>query len=265
MAQPSPVLRWLLILATIGVYAVDASWVASEAFPAPAYAWIALDALTISVLSLVCLHSAFSPRRTFWLYAAPVVAVLMTTSLEAALANSPTSFWHRFGAFVPQYGLYVALLVAGLWLFQRTKFWRQRVAVEREWKFSLADLLIAMTAVAVLTAALRDSVFMGESGWVAFVMIAGCVGLTLACIAVWSLSIHWLLRLAAALGVAILLTAAFVPVVTALTGLMPEFGMLISLVWLIQAVVLSIWLGAGAILPVGDAARAGATASSKQP
>jgi hypothetical protein len=151
------------------------------------------------------------------------------------------------------YGLHVAFLLLALWVLKRSNFWQRRFETIRAWQFSVADLLIVMTAVAVLASGMRYSLIVSEGGGLILAMVACTVILAVASAVMWSLSLHWIIRLAATLGVAVLLGFAFGGV--AKQGLV--FAKIIGVDFLIQAAVLSIWLGIGGVLPVTPAPSGG--------
>ena len=114
------------------------------------------------------------------------------------------------------------------------------------WQFSLAELLVIMTAVAVLAAVVRETPFLGGDGWIAsFALVASSVIVALVNIVLWSLSIHWLVRLSGAMSIAILLGVAM----ALATDAVPIFARIVVADLLIQSILISIWLGSGAVLP----------------
>ncbi len=255
MPQRSPVTFWLLLAATLAVYAVAISWVASGPFPTPVHAWAIFDALTFGQLSLICIWSALRPVKTAWSRIAPIAAVPLAAVLVAAVVQDPVAFWTGFSVYLFYYGLCAGLLLAVLWFLRRTRFWQRRFGTPRVWQFSLAELLIVMTAVAVLATAMRDTPFLGGDGWLAIAFIVSSVAIALANVLIWSLSIHWLLRLSGATSIALILGV----VLALATGFEPIVARIIGGDLLIQSVVLSIWLGAGVILPAACEATAGET------
>lgn len=255
MPQRSAIIFWLLLAATLSVDAVVFSWMASEPYPDPLYAVVTFDALILGQLSVVCIWSTITVTTNLWVRLAPIVAVVTAALLTATLVDEPVMLSSSFTNHLAYYGLHVALLVTSIWLLQRTEFWRRRSGASREWQYSIAHLLIAMTVVAVLAAAMRNSVFFSEDRWINIAFACSSVGLTVAVVSLWSLSWHWLLRLAGALGFAVLLGFAFALalVVASNDRLAPNVGAH----YLLQVIVLSIWLGCGPILPVAQFARFG--------
>jgi hypothetical protein len=239
MPPRSPIIFWLLLAATLAVDAVAFSSPSLEAHQ------LIVNALVLSQVSIVCIWSALSAPRTVVPRIIPIFAVLFAALLFAGFHAGSAPFGENFQVSLTHYGFHGALLMAALWLLQRTAFWQRRGGAIREWKYSVADLLIAMTVVAVLAALMRNSPFLGQSGWLNLLFAGGCVALAVISVIVWSNSWHWLLRLAVVVGCAILLGAAFL--VIPLVGRI--YSSILGAHYLIQALVLSIWLGCGPILP----------------
>ena len=245
MPAQSPVLAWLLLAATLAVYAVVCVWANSEPFPAPPHTWVAFDALTTALLSLATMWCALRPVKTIGSRVAPIGAVAVAALLVAGVIRDPVPFWSKFWAYLPGYGLQVALLLVAFWMLERTKFWRLRYGVSRKWRFSLAQLLVVMTVVALWTTTLRRSPLFGSESWLSFAFVVANVGVAVVTVIAWSADVHWLLRLAAALGFACMLG-----MLLGLSGRLPWImPVILGVDLLLQAVVFSIWIGLGAILP----------------
>lgn len=244
MSPRSPVVFWLLLAATISVDAVVFSWVASEPFPAPLYAKLAFNALIVSQLSVVCIWSAVNSNKILLVPA--LVAAVAAAFFSAVFSDDPVNFLDEFKLNLSVCGLQAALLLAALWFFRGTNYWRRRTGVAHDLQYSLAQLLIAMTVAAVLAVTMRDSPFYGDAKWLNLGLSCSVVAFSVWSLFVWSLSRHWLLRLAAVLAFAVLLGVAF--------WLTADYDARISTAmgahYLIQAIVLSAWLGWGGILPV---------------
>jgi hypothetical protein len=240
MNNRSPIIFWLLLAATIGVDAVAMSSSSLNT------SYLIVSALVLSQLSVVCIWLALTAPRTVVLRVTPFFAVLFAAVLSAEFSAGLEPFGEYFQFTLTYYGFHAALLMAALWLLQRTAFWQRSGGAIREWKYSVADLLIAMTVVALLAALMRDSPLLGEFGWMNFQLAGGGVVLALVSVVAWSRSWHWLLRLAVVVGCAILLGAAFlvIPIVSWF------YFVFVGTDYLIQALVLSIWLALGPILPV---------------
>jgi hypothetical protein len=256
MSQRSPAIFWLLLAATIAVNAVVFSRVPSVTFPAPFYLEIACDALIVSQLNLVCIWSVLSSKRIRWLPAllAPVAAAFVASIFSVV----PINFVDEFKLSLAEYGLEAAVLVVALWIFRGTHFWRRRTGAEHEWKYSVAQLLVAMTVVAVLIMAMRDGPFFGDTTFLNIAFTSSMAILAIWSVFVWSTSLHWPTRLAAVLGLALVFGGVF--------WLAADFPRDISFAftmhYLIQAIVLSAWLGLGPMLPLTALS---ATAPSQTP
>jgi hypothetical protein len=141
-------------------------------------------------------------------------------------------------------------LLALLWLLQRTNYWQRRTGVKRPWQFSLAHLLIVMTLTGILVMLTRNNVFLVQDAATNIPEAFCCVALAAASTLLWSFSWNWFLRLAGVIGVASLLGIATQVVFFGprMIGSYDIFTIL-QIYYLIQAIVLSIWLGVGPILP----------------
>lgn len=245
MPQRSPIIFWLLLAATLCVDAVVLSWVAPELRPDPGYATVCFDALIVSQLNVVCIRSAFSSTKTSWTRIAPLLAAALAAILAAKFINDPVRFDEAIASELSHYGLHAALLLMTLWLFQRTTFWRRRSGLSLEWKYSLAHVLFAMTAVAVLATAMRNSSFFGNNRLLNLTFVCSSVLLAVATVLIWSQATHWLIRSAGVFAFAILLGAA----VWLTTDWHPSFKEIIGAHYMIQALVISVWLGCGVIIP----------------
>jgi hypothetical protein len=252
MLQRSPLIFWLLVAATVSLDAIAASLLASQEATTFIYAPLALHALILAQLGVVCIWSETQLAASFWSRAAPLIATV-AAALISALIDASTDPRESIRSNFAMHGLYAALLIALLWLLQRTAFWRRRTGMARELQYSVAHLLVGTTVIAILAAAMRNSPFLGDELVVNIAFVFSSVALAIANTFIWSVAWHWLLRLAAGLGVAILLGMTF-PLLAVTYTEMSDFFWLFSIMvgshYLIQAIVLSLWLGCGPILPV---------------
>ncbi len=247
MPQRSPIIFWLLLAATLAVDAVVFPQVVATNtrvfWSAGIYLKVMFDALLVSQLSVVCIWAALSTRKFLRLPA--FVAAVAATLIASILRDSPTRFTDACRLYFAMYGLEAVLLLVGLWFLRGTKYWCRRTGVPFGLQFSLAHLLVAMTVVAVLATAMRGKEFYGDSKWINLGFAFSVVVMAVASVFFWSQAWHWILRFAATVGTAIFLGAAF--------GYAANFGPPSVYVfvthYLIQAVVLSAWLGWGPILP----------------
>jgi len=238
--QRSPILFWLLLATTIGVDAVAYSRVQKE--PGPTLAVVGFDALMVSQLSVACIWSALTARTTMGSVLVPLCGVAV-----AVLATSRSGLpWKDMLSY---YSLHVALQWGALKLLERTPYWQRWSGRSTSWRFSVLQLLAVMTIVAVLTATTsRSQFFRPSAGWLNVEFMAGSLCLTLVAVVCWSLSIHWLQRLAGVLGCALAFGGVFVLFGHSL------FAIYFSSHYLVQALVLSAWLGGGPIISRGKTA-----------
>jgi hypothetical protein len=249
MPQRSPIIFWLLFAATLSVDAITFSWAATE--PDYSYGSVAFYALTLGQISVVCIWSGLSSAKAAWSRLVPFLAVIV-----ACLAWGMFSFEHfnersgfqewveRVSSALVYHGHHAALLLAMLWAFKRTTFWKQRTGSSAEWKFSIADLLLVTTVVAMLGAGLRlTNVFLD---WSSIGFLGSSVVLALASVFLWSLAQPRVIRFAVLLGFAILLGLA-----VSLTFGIPDGDVILTFEahFLIHAIVLAIWLSCVPVLP----------------
>lgn len=257
MPQRSPLIFWLLLAATLCVDYVVATLQAAHNFTNSGYNVVVLHALILSQLSIACIWSATAPRQTVGTRIAPLIAVLLAAIVTVSFTriwteNSKSSF---IASCLGYYGLHAVLLMASIWLLQRTKLWRKRFGTNRTFQFSLGHILIVMTVTGALTTFMRNNLFFAdESKGVSAAFELSFVALPIASVLVWSLSWHWCLRLASVLGFAALLGAGAVIVLdsenpTGPNGFELEAFMIFAAYYLIQAIVLSIWLVWAPIMP----------------
>ena len=251
MQDHSPIIFRLLLVATISVDVVVLSLAADEQYSTMGYLGVAVYSLLLGQLGIVCIWSALNPRPNVATQIAPWFAVLLASWVEA-YRDMPT-FMARLGFF----GLYGVLLMAALWLLQRTGFWRRNTGSARTWQFSLLHILTLMTIIAVLAAVMRRNPFFGEDSWSNLIYTFSYVALAVASVIFWSLSWHWFFRLASVLGVSALFGVGASVIFFMLIGrfYVGVFNLL-HVHYLIQAIVFSVWLGIGSVLPPTLDARA---------
>lgn len=252
MQHRSPLIFWLLVAATLSVDAVVLNWAGDEQFTAPGYLSVAVHALILGQLSVVCVWSALYSTPNTWTQIAPLFAVVLGALVDGLYMRLPehnrdmTTFTTSLGFF----GLYAMLLMAALWLLQRTNFWRRIAGSARTWQFSLFHLLTAMTITAVLAALMRNNLLFAESRWMNITFACSYVALTVASVVFWSFSWNWFFRLASVLSVSVLLSVgAFVIFFRHIGIFSVNIFNILHAYYLIQAIVLSVWLGVGPILP----------------
>jgi hypothetical protein len=252
MPQRSPVIFWLLLAATLSIDALVWTWPDGTD---RRNLWKLQDALTMGQLSVVCAWSALRIRKPAWVQMMPWLAAVVASNATPAMVFVTSQIKDA----LMYHGVYVALLLAALWLFERTAFWRRRTGVSRVWRYSIAQLLLTMTIVAVLVAGIRHNQEFNERLFWFVTVLCGYVAVTIAAVICWNSSRHALMKLAGALGAAL----AVVFAISLAFGLrhldeflevFKYFALSLGPYYLVQALVLSVWIGIGDILPPAQAA-----------
>jgi len=157
--QQPQIILWLLVAATAAVDAVAIAWLV-EAGPLSRAAYL-IDALMTGQLALVCIWAVFAARRMLASLAAIGLAISVCTALDV---------WAAWMAARETFGIYVGLAaayVAILWIIKQTPGW-QRVAnrTHSGWQFSIGQVLVVMTVVALTLVLLRDTtIAASEEEW----------------------------------------------------------------------------------------------------
>jgi hypothetical protein len=247
--QRSPVIFWLLLAATLAIDAVSMS----NAFHRPSNTtWvIAYDALVAGQLSALSIWASLRRCKNFWTRVAPVAAVLVAAAVVGLFGKPP------FVDVLPYYGLQVAAIMAIVWMLDRTSFWQWRTGSSAKWQYSVFELLVLMTVVAMLATTLRATDWFSGSRWINLAFICGSVSLAVAGTVVWTMSWHWLLRASGTVAFALLLGVAFM---VTMEPFLPQF---LTAHYLIQAIELSLWFAVGGIIP-RDESNAVAASSVEQ-
>src|SRR3954447_22912186 len=129
MLQRSPIIFWLILAATISVDAAAFSW--AELGPRDSYGFIAFDALMLSQISVVCIWTGLRSEKSVWTCFNPFLAVVVASLLcgmfsETHFIGTVGEVWSkRVSVQLVNEGLHAALLLAMLWLFKRTAFWKR--------------------------------------------------------------------------------------------------------------------------------------------
>jgi hypothetical protein len=242
---------WLLFVATI---CVDATLLVlatsrSESSEVGIYMAIALNALALGQLGVVCVWSSFTSFRSVWTRLSPLLFAILAAFIVTIALSEPSTFFSSYVSSLTFFCLYAALLLAAIWLLKRTSFWRRRTGIAMTWQFSLANLLIGTTVVAVLSAMLRSSPLFGETA--NFLFIFCSIALSILTVVLWSLAWHGLLRLAAVFA-----SAMFLAVLGLVVMQLDEPGVYSPVLlviygahFLLQAIMLVLWLGIGGLIP----------------
>jgi hypothetical protein len=242
MPRRSPLIFWLLLAATLCTDAVVFSLITPEPSRHSVYASVAFHALLLSQLAVVCIWSAVSARTWAISKIAPVAAVFAATA--ATLLDRDPVMSNDLITFLAYYGFHAAVLLGSLWTLQRTQFWRRLTSVSSEWRFSLAQLLLVMTLVAILASAMSRSPFFLEFKWHTIASACSFLVLSIASVLAWYFVENLLMRLSCIFGISILL-GVVLKVTTDFSFTYVHY--------LIQGIVLTVWLDSGQFLPVRSA------------
>jgi hypothetical protein len=240
MKQRPPIVVGLLFAASLCAGAVALYWTGQ--WPQSDYADIVYVALLGGYVSVACLWSALRPRTSVLSRSVPLAAVIIA-SIAYGIPNP-----FDFVAFLTFFGAHAALLLCALWVFRRSRYWQQRSGTESAWQFSIVQLLAVTTTVALLIVAFQSSRLWNDGGddtAIFFGFVGSSATLATAAAYLWSRSSHWFLGVAGIFAVALGLGVLFY---------FTRYGayMVVFAVWhfLIQAIVLVLWLAWSEILPV---------------
>jgi hypothetical protein len=195
--QQSRILFWLLVAATATVDAVAIAWLIQTGLASRA-AYL-FDALVTGQLAVVSIWAVFAARHMWSSLLAVTVAILVSTGLEvwAAWISARESFG--------SYAALVAALVAALWILKQSLLWRRTASnSSTRWQFSIGQVLVVMTIVAILLTALRGPEFAADAGeWKYIVAISLCDVLIVLATVIFAIVIGaWWIRLAVDCAVA---------------------------------------------------------------
>jgi hypothetical protein len=221
------------------------AWNWSTQTPRGGLSEVAYFALLSGQLSAICIWAILRERSSLWVQSVPIFAAII-----ASLAFNPLDSERLFD-FAPYFGVQAAGVVVVMWIFRRSRFWRLRSGIQTDWQFSIAQLLVATTVVALLTFAVRYSKLVNDldDDTRLFVgLVSGSIALAVTATYLWSLRTHPILRFAGVLAVAIGLGLLFL--------LSDLFMVMFATVhFLIQGCVLSLFLAWGGILPFDTASK----------
>lgn len=201
MKAHSPILVGLLLTATAAVNAV----VVAKLLEAGSLSRVSFvyDALINAQLAVACVWAVMGTRRSWLGWVAVLAAIGAAGMLLSYVFGPDLEVIEGCGI----YGMLTALLCVALWIVRRTPLWRRLTGSGGPvtWQFSLGHLMLAMTAVAVLTTALRGSVLLFEAGdaWkslVVFTLSDVVLVVTLVVVWVWAARLPLFPRLAAAIA-----------------------------------------------------------------
>jgi len=243
MPQRSPVIFWLLLAATLCVDAVAVSW----AYGTRLYHGGALYfGLVCGQINLICIGACFSGKGGSWRWLAPFAvasaAAWLTSWLYEPMQHFNPNRYELAMAYSGLWMVQVAVLLAIVWLLHQTSFaerWGHQSHVGR-WRFSVKHVLAVMTVLAVLIVVLRQAKLIHDFWFLVLSWVINNVGVAVAVLGICTSRSHIVLRLAAALGIAAILS---------LSVEMPAGEADSLAINLIQAIVMFVWLEISGIVP----------------
>ena len=150
MKQPSSLLFGLLLTATAAVDAVVIYWLLEQ--PTAVRAAVLYDVLCFSQLSLACAWAAFRSGSRV------ASGVVVASAVAIAAMATAILFEFHIGEMIACFGAYALLVILALWVVKHSQLWTARPAERAPaWQFSISQLLVLMTIVAVLLALFRTS------------------------------------------------------------------------------------------------------------
>jgi hypothetical protein len=188
-------------------------------------------------LSTVFIWFVFSPTQPWrrWLVAGLAIAIATVAIWFVEPPNEPITEYLALTA------AYAMATLLGLWLYKVVLTFRRRGAAT-EAQFSMKDLFVLTTCIAVLTALLGGTNMMHEVGtFITFFILTNAL-IAIASLIFWSRSWNWFLRLAATLALAIFAGWCLVFTRRHLAGELEVMSC-------IQALIIFIWLTFGGIVP----------------
>ena len=237
--------------ATAAVDAVAIAWLV-QAGPMSRAAYL-FDALVIGQLGVVCIWAVFAARRIWSSLLAIAVAVLVSTALDvwAAWMNAQESF-----------GIYAALaaaFVTALWMLKQTPLWQRSVYSARSgWQFSVGQVLVVMTIVALLLASLRNTELIAGAGdWKFLAALSICDVLmvlvaVLSAVRFWGWPVRLAVDCAVAVALGVSLTAAAAAGWLGESMVIPIYQEIVpnTAYMIVISLVLFVWLELAPILPL---------------
>jgi hypothetical protein len=235
----SPVNFWLLLAATLAFDVVAFTWFFTS--NGRTAAGTLFDALSFSQMSVACIWWLQSTPRRAW---KAVVPILVAAAAATAMAQVPSVV--SIVDVAALCGSHLVALTAALWIATRTTWFQPAAQKRSAWQFSVAQFLVVMTLLAILITVLKASELVRDAWPTAAGIIVGNVVLAVGALFIWRLPRPSLVRLALMLAV-----AAVVALANALQP--PYFLGNFAAYYVIQTLVLWLWLEVGQIVPSGDA------------
>lgn len=236
VSRNSKPLFWLLLAATVCVDVVAVYWLYADTYRAAADTLF--EALSVSQISLFCIWAMLGSPRRIW---APLVPFAAAAAVVASIEPLNLFRWTDAAA---EKGIHVAALMTLLWILKRTVWWNRSIspAAREKWQFSLGQLVVVMTVVAVLMAFLRHADETREI-WNEILgsFVYGYILLPVAAVLIWRWVPSALLRLVLTIVIAFVVSVK--PVVE-----VKEYWLSTLSFFLIQAPFLWLWLELGQII-----------------
>lgn len=237
MNKRSPVIFWLLLVATLAVDLI--AWSSLDALGRARELEGIVFALVFGQLSVIGMWIVFTtPRGPRHLIVGAMAIVIAALALFSAEPDSAEPDLGVLGAaaFVATHLITLAML---LWVV-RAAARRQRATAEAQ--FSVKNLLVLMTVVSVV-AALLGGVTVVQQRWAwIFHFLGNNVAVAVASLLLWLRNWHWVWRLIAVLVVSALFGWC-------LTLSRPDLSPEAEWMSCLQAVVVFVWLEWGEIVP----------------
>ena len=236
MSQNSKPLFWLLLAATVCVDVVAVYWLYADTYRAAADTLF--EALSVSQISLFCIWAMLGSRRRIWAPLIPFAAAAVVVAAAGPLNRI------NFADAAAEKGLHVAGIMILLWILKRTPWWQRGrdAATKESWQFSLSQLIVVMTFLAILITFLK---YTGDPPefWRDNLgpIIYGYVFLAVGAVLVWRWVPYAPLRLVLTIVIAFVVSVK--PVVE-----VKEYWLSTLSFFLIQAPFLWLWLELGQII-----------------
>jgi hypothetical protein len=263
MQKRLPFIFWLLLAATLAVDAAVIAWAGSAYGLRSLDRSMAFHALSLGQLSVACIAAALVLKWAKGQWLVQLVTALLAAIVSLKFAPMPAAdrTLEIFESFFGYYALHALLLCAALWLLQRTRFWARQTGLVHSWQYSLLQVLAIITATALLLPMVRSNQFVSSEIWVNIVFTASFVALAVGGVAVWLLPWNSILRLAIYFGLALLLAILCSIILLGVND--SQFRVFawtyyefLAGYYLIQAIIISLWLGCGQLLPISNTAAA---------
>jgi hypothetical protein len=247
MPQRSPINTGLLFAATLAVDLVAWVWAAATRFGAASGTLFL--ALMFSQIGLLCIGAVFSHGSFVWRVAAPFAAGCVAGVLTNLAIKFPDDI-------IPHVGFYwinAAAALVVLWLLMPTRIFRRTRPDDDKaaWRFSIWNLLIVTTVVAIMLRLLGKNTRIHDAAEVIGVIVVGNIFLLVIVAGISTTAWHGLVRLAASLGAAWAIGAVCQ---VADNELSRNFDL--TAYHVVQALVIIVWLELVPIMPARSLNRA---------